>query len=133
MKTCTNCRISEWRCPRCDTPICPDHLAIEREECVDCALAYYDSLDTLHLNMWFAAGALVPWASYAALYSRLPDWSARSGGFRALTTGFPALDILIMVAFTSFWCGKAMMGLRKWNHRRSFVTRELARAKLVRH
>ena len=133
MKECTNCRTSTWHCPRCDAPMCADHMATYRQECVDCALAYYDSLDKLHLNVWFALGALVPWAAYIGIFSHLPSWSTRSGGFRAITTGFPALDILIMFTVMSVFAGKAMMGLRKWWHHRSFVTRELARARLVRH
>jgi hypothetical protein len=112
--------------------MCGDHTAIDRNECVDCALAYYDSADKLHMSRWFLAGAAVPWALYALVYSHLPDWSARSGGPRAITTGVPALDVVIMFAITSVFAGKAMMGLRKWAHRRSFVTRELARAKLAR-
>lgn len=132
MTGCTNCRISTWHCPRCDAAICADHMAMDRQECVDCALAYYDSLDNLHLNAWFGLGALVPWAAYAALYDHLPSWSARSGGYRAITTGVPALDVVIMFAVMSVFAGKAMIGLRKWQHGRSFVTRELARAKLIR-
>ena len=133
MKECTNCRISEWHCPRCDAPMCADHMAVYREECVDCALAYYDSLDKLHLNAWFAAGVALVWSAYIALYPWLPSWDLRAGGFRAITTGVPALDTLIMFAVVSVFAGKAMMGLRKWFHRKSFVTRELARAKLVRY
>jgi hypothetical protein len=132
MSGCTNCRISTWTCPRCSAAICPDHMAMDRQECVDCALAYYDSLDRLHMPVWFAIGALVPWIAYAALYAQLPSWSARSGGPRAITTGVPALDVVIMFTVMSVFAGKAMMRLRKWSHERSFVTRELARAKLVR-
>ena len=132
MKACNNCQISTWKCPRCGAAMCADHMATYREECVDCALQYYDSLDKLQLNAWFVFGALLPWTVYASIHSHLPSWSARSGGFRALTTGFPALDVLIMFTVMSVFAGKAMMGLRKWFHHRSFVTRELARARLVR-
>ncbi len=133
MTACTKCRASTWECPRCGNAMCPDHMATYREECIDCALAYYDGLDKLHLNAWFALGALVVWIAYAALYPALPSWSARSGGYRAITTGVPALDVAIMFAVISVFAGKAMMGVRKAIHRRSFVTRELARAKLIRY
>lgn len=132
MIECTHCRASTIECPRCGTAMCGDHTAIDRMECVDCALAYYDSLDRISMNAWFAAGASLVWIAYAALYPALPSWSARAGGYRALTTGVPALDVLIVFAITSVFAGKAMMGLRKWRHDRSFVTRELARARLVR-
>ena len=108
-------------------------MAAYRDECLDCSLAYYDSLEKVHLNVWFVIGALLPWTLYASVYSHLPSWSERSGGFRAITTSFPALDILIMVAVVSWFSGKAMIGLRKWFHHRSFVTRDLARARLVRY
>jgi hypothetical protein len=133
MKTpCTNCSISAWHCPRCDAAVCADHMAMYRQECVDCALAYYDSLDRVNLRAWFVVGFALMWVPYFALSSHLPSWSARSGGYRAITTGVPALDIVIMVTITAVFAGKAMMTLRKWMHHRSFVTRELARAKLVR-
>ena len=129
---CTHCRTSTWTCPRCDAPMCPDHMAIERETCIDCALAYYDSLEKVRMNAWFIAGFLLPWGAYIGMLPDLPSWSERSGGYRAMTTGVPALDVLIIVGFVSVFAGKAMIGLRKWMHRRTFVTRELARAKLVR-
>ncbi|HEY5926690.1 MAG TPA: hypothetical protein VIV11_33620 [Kofleriaceae bacterium] len=133
MTRCTACTTSTMTCPRCGNSVCVDHLAIEGDNCLDCAVAYYDSLDKVNLNVWFALGALMPWTLYAAIFSALPSWDARSGGFRAITTGFPALDVIIMFAVMSVFAGKAMMGLRKWFHRKSFVTRELARAKLVRY
>jgi len=133
MPGCTSCRTSTVTCPRCAKSICADHMAAYRDECLDCAIAYYDSLEDLHLNVWFMLGALQPWAFYAAIYSHLPIWSERSGGFRAITTGLPALDVVIMFAVMSWFAGKAMVALRKWLHQRSFVTRQLARARLVRY
>ena len=132
MIECTQCRASTIECPRCGTAMCGDHVAIDRLECIDCAVAYYDSLDSIPMNAWFAAGASLVWIAYAALYPALPSWSMRGGGYRALTTGVPALDMLIVFAIMSVFAGKAMMGLRKWRHDRSFVTPELARATLVR-
>jgi hypothetical protein len=132
MMVCTHCRVSTTICPRCGVSICGDHMAIDRDTCVDCAVAYYDDLDRVHMGAWFVAGFLLPWAAYVALYDYLPSWSARAGGFRAITTGVPALDVVIMFTITAVFAGKAMMGLRKWHHRRSFVTRELARAQLLR-
>ncbi|HEX5059965.1 MAG TPA: hypothetical protein VFV99_11430 [Kofleriaceae bacterium] len=130
---CTNCRTSVYSCSRCGAETCVDHMALEhRDTCLDCALAFYDSQDKLHLNAWFIAGFILPWALYLRMLPDLPSWSERSGGYRAMTTGFPALDVLIIVGFVSVFAGKAMIGLRKWMHRRTFVTRELARAKLVR-
>jgi hypothetical protein len=132
MTRCTACPSSSTTCPRCGVAICADHMAIERDTCVDCALAYYDSVDRLRMHAWFFVGFALPWMLYASVYDQLPSWSARSGGYRAITTGVPALDVLIMFAITAVFAGKAMMGLRKWHHRRSFVTRQLARARLVR-
>jgi hypothetical protein len=119
-------------CTRCSIAICADHKAIEHDTCIDCAVAYYDDLDRLDLRAWFLGGFMLPWGAYAALYEHLPSWSARSGGYRAITTGVPAFDVLIMFAIIAVFSGKAAMGVRKSVHRRSFVTRELARAKLVR-
>ena len=129
---CTNCRTSMETCPRCGAETCADHMALERNSCLDCALAFYDSRDKLHMKAWFLAGFILPWALYVSMLPHLPSWSERSGGFRAMTTGVPALDVLIIVGFVSVFAGKAMMGLRKWLHDRTFVTRELARARLVR-
>jgi hypothetical protein len=117
---CTSCRASLWTCPQCGSATCPDHLATYSNDCLDCALAYHASADKLHINLWFALGAALPWLVYASVYTQLPGWSARSGGFRALTTGIPALDVLIMFAVTSVFAGKALMGVRRWLHRRSF-------------
>jgi hypothetical protein len=114
------------------TPICSDHAAAYEQGCVDCALAYYDSRDELHTKAWFALGFGALWLVYAAVYSHLPSWSARSGGFRAITTGMPALDVLIMFTIVAVFAGKAAVALRRRWHRRTFVTRELARAKLIR-
>jgi hypothetical protein len=129
---CTSCRTSTFTCPRCGAETCADHMALEQDTCIDCALAFYDSQEKLHMKAWFFSGVVLIWGIYIAMLPALPDWSARSGGFRAITTGVPALDVLIMFGFTSVFAGKAMMGLRKWLHRRTFVTRELARARLVR-
>jgi hypothetical protein len=132
MTPCTNCRISTWHCPRCNAAVCADHLAIDRQECVDCALAYYDSVDKLNLPAWFALGFASLWLVYAAVYAHLPSWSARSGGPRAITTGVPALDVVIMFTIMAVFAGKAAVALRRSWHRKSFMTRELARAKLIR-
>lgn len=131
MMNCTACRTSTWSCPRCGVALCADHTATYRQECIDCALAYYASLDTLHMRAWFVAGALLPWSLYASVYSDLPSWSARSGGYRAITTGVPALDVLLMFAFVSFFAGKAMVALRTWRHDRTFTRCELAPARQV--
>lgn len=88
MMACTSCRSSVVSCPRCGDRTCVDHSAIYGETCSECALAYYERLDRVHLNPWFVAGFVMPWALYVALLDRLPDWSARSGGFRSITTGF---------------------------------------------
>jgi len=133
MVGCTSCGMTTSTCRRCNEPTCADHMATYRDECLDCSLAYYESLEKVRLKAWFVVGALLPWALYASVYSNLPSWSARSGGFRAITTGVPALDVMIMFAVVSWFAGKAMIGLRKWFHHRSFVTRELARARLVRY
>jgi hypothetical protein len=133
MSRCNACTTSTTTCPRCASAMCADHMAAYENTCLDCAVAYYDSLERVRMNVWFAVGALVPWTLYAAVYAHLPSWSERSGGFRAITTGFPALDVVIMFAIVSVFSGKAMMGLRRALHRKSFVTRELARARLVRY
>lgn len=131
MVACSGCRSSVVSCPRCDERMCPDHMAIEGETCSECALAYYEGVDRLHLNVWFLAGFAVPWALYVALFDRLPEWSARSGGFRSITTGVPALDVLIMFVVMAVFAGKAAMGLRRWVHRRMFMARRpLPRASL---
>ncbi|HEY5947870.1 MAG TPA: hypothetical protein VIV40_20360 [Kofleriaceae bacterium] len=129
---CNLCRTSPTRCPRCHTPVCNDHIALYEQSCVDCAIAYYDSRDRLHVGAWFALGFGALWLLYAAVYDQLPSWSARSGGFRAITTGVPALDVVIMFTVAAVFAGKAMVGLRRWWHRRTFVERALARARLVR-
>ena len=131
MSECTACSGSPWSCPRCGVGVCSDHMAAYRQECISCALAYYDSLDKVRMNVWFVIGALFPWYLYALIYPSLPSWDARSGGFRAITTGVPALDVLIMFAIVSVFAGKAMITLRKWRHDRTFVSSEPPRAQLV--
>ena len=106
-------------------------MATYRNECMDCTLAYYASLETVHMNRWFVLGALLPWALYAFVYPQLPSWSARSGGFRAITTGVPALDVVLMFAVVSFFAGKAMITFRRWRHDRMFATCELAPAHAI--
>ncbi len=129
MMDCDACRTSTWSCPRCGVAVCADHMATYRNECMDCTLAYYASLDTVHLNRWFVLGALLPWALYACVYSHLPAWSARSGGFRAITTGVPALDVVLVFAVGSVFAGKGMITFRRWWHGRAFATPGLAPAR----
>jgi hypothetical protein len=105
-------------------------MAVYIDTCDDCALAYYDSRERMRPSVWFVIGFGLPWLAYAALYEHLPAWSARSGGFRAITTGVPALDVLVIFAITAVFAGRAMVGLRSWLHRRSFMTGAMPRATL---
>jgi hypothetical protein len=118
---CTVCPRGQNACPRCSTPLCDEHVPFRREACAECELAYHEERDGLGLNRWFLGGFALPWAGLAAISDTLPEWSMRAGGFRAITTGVPMLDILIMTAVVGVFAGKAAIGIRSWLHRRSFM------------
>jgi len=118
---CPNCPVAPVGCPRCSARLCMEHSPLPGEACVPCELAYHESRDKLRLNLWFALGFLVPWGWLFAMRDSLPSWSARSGGVRAITTGIPMLDVLIMFSIIAVFAGKAASGLRSWMHRREFL------------
>ncbi len=125
---CTNCQAGTERCPRCGVRLCGEHLPFAREACAECELAYHDETETLKMNAWFLLGFALPWLVFAAAYDSLPSWSARSGGARAITTGVPMLDIIIMFVVMGVFAGKGVMGLRRWLHRRAFMKRSTSLA-----
>jgi hypothetical protein len=79
------------------------------------------------MPLWFAAGFAVPWILFLGIYEHLPSWSERSGGARAITTGVPMLDVLIMFTIMAVFAGKGAMGLRAAFHRGKFMRPALAR------
>src|SRR5688572_28572514 len=93
---CTVCPRGQNACPRCSTSLCNEHVPFTGEACAECELEYHEEREGLGLTRWFVGGFALPWAGLAAISDALPDWSARSGGHRAITTGVPMLDILIM-------------------------------------
>lgn len=91
--------------------------------CNGCELAYCESKSALRLNAWFAVGLAMPWLFLLGIRDHLPSWSARSGGFRAITTGVPMVDVLIMTTITAVFAGKIAMGIRLALHRERFIAR----------
>jgi len=118
---CTACPRGRNTCPRCATPICDEHVPFAGDACSECELQYHDEREDIRFNGWFAAGFALPWAGLMAIRDVLPEWSARSGGHRAITTGVPMLDVLIMVLIIAVFAGKAAVGLRGVAHRRAFM------------
>lgn len=131
---CTHCPVGQERCPRCASPLCGEHVPFRGEACAECELAYHEDKDRLHMNRWFLLGFALPWVAFAAAYDLLPSWSERSGGFRAITTGVPMLDVILVCTATAVFAGKGMVGLRAKLHRRSFIgqTPTVASAVVVR-
>ena len=123
MTRCTPCLVGHETCRRCASRLCSEHTPFGGHACADCELAYYESRDTLHIHVWFVIGFALPWLLMALTSDHLPSWSARSGGMRAITTGYPMLDVLIMTTVVAVFAGKGAMGLRQWFHRRSFLAR----------
>ncbi len=117
--TCPSCTSSLETCARCSRVMCRDHASVSGT-CLDCEVAYYESRDTVPLRAWFVGGALLPWPVLASQWAEL-SVMPRSGGFRAITTGFPALDALAMTVFASMWLGLAAVAMRRWVHRRRFL------------
>ena len=118
---CTRCPAGQDRCPRCAARLCIEHVPFGNERCTACEIAFQDSRHSLRLWAWFVVGFYVPWALFVAIYEHLPSWSARSGGVRAITTGVPMLDVVIMFSVMAVFAGKGAMGLRESLHRRSFL------------
>ncbi|MFN0245828.1 MAG: hypothetical protein ACKV2T_02900 [Kofleriaceae bacterium] len=98
-----------------------DHGTLPGDACGECELAYHEQRDQLRLGWWFVAGLAVPWILFLGIFDHLPSWSARSGGVRAMTTGIPMLDVVIMFSILSGFAGKAAMGLRSACHRNAFM------------
>jgi hypothetical protein len=89
--------------------------------CAECELAYHDERTKQQRAWWFVAGLALPWVFFAGIFEHLPSWSARSGGPRAITTGVPMLDVIIMFSIASVFAGKAALGLRDYVHRGQFM------------
>lgn len=121
MIVCRSCPSGHEVCRRCARRLCSEHTPFGGDACADCELAYFESRDGLRSNVWFVVGLALPWMVIAALHEHLPSGSARAGGHRAITTGVPLLDILIMTAVISVFAGKAARRLRIWFHRRTFL------------
>jgi hypothetical protein len=118
---CTVCPRGTNTCPRCNTSLCNEHVPFAREACAECELQYHDEREEIRFGSWFAAGFALPWAGLLAISDALPSWSARSGGYRAITTGVPMIDILLMTLVIAVFAGKAAMGIRSAVHRRQFM------------
>ena len=73
------------------------------------------------MRTWFFVGFALPWLLLVAFHDSLPSWSARSGGHRAITTGVPMFDVLIMVTITAVFAGRAAMAIRGSMHRGAFI------------
>jgi hypothetical protein len=101
--------------------VCDEHVPFAREACAECELRYHEDRERLSLRAWFGAGFAMPWALLTAVSETLPSWSARSGGFRAITTGVPMLDIVIMTGVIAVFAGKAAVAIRSSLHRRAFM------------
>ncbi len=98
-----------------------DHGTLPGDACAECELAYHESRDKLKMGLWFVIGFAVPWILFAGVYEHLPSWDARSGGVRAITTGIPMLDVIIMFTVMAVFAGKGAMGLRSAFHRGQFM------------
>jgi cation transport ATPase len=130
MRTCPACPLGMTACRRCGARACMEHQPTSGAICNACELAYHESKRTLRLNAWFALGFAMPWVFVLGIHEHLPSWSARSGGFRAITTGVPMIDVLIMATVTAVFAGKIAMVIRTALHRERFITaaeRTLAR------
>jgi hypothetical protein len=110
-------------CPRCAARSCLEHQPMPDQVCNACEVAYHESKSSLRLNTWFAVGFAMPWLFLLGIRDHLPSWSARSGGFRSITTGVPMVDVLIMTTVTAVFVGKIAMGIRTAVHRERFIAR----------
>ena len=129
MYGCTRCPSGQDICPRCHARLCLDHGTLPGDACNECELEYHESRDGLKLNLWFLAGFALPWIVFAGILDKLPSWSARSGGIRAITTGIPMLDCIIMFSVVAVIAGKGAMGLRSAFHRNAFMRPAVAARK----
>lgn len=127
MNRCERCPYGSEMCPRCATRFCMEHAMLPGEACNPCELAYHESKSTLKMNLWFVVGFALPWVVFVGILDRLPAWSARSGGIRAITTGIPMLDAIIMFSVMAIIAGKGAMGLRHAFHRNAFMRPVYAR------
>lgn len=121
MYGCTQCPAGQDICPRCRARLCLDHATLPGNACNACELAYHEERTKQQRAWWFVAGLALPWVLFLGIYEHLPSWSARSGGHRAITTGVPMLDVIIMFSIMSIFAGKAALGLRATFHRGQFM------------
>lgn len=98
-----------------------EHIPFGGDACAECEVKYQASRDDVQMLPWFLLGFAMPWVVFFGIYEHLPSWSARSGGVRAITTGLPMLDVLIMFTIVAIVAGKTAMGLREAAHRRAFL------------
>ena len=117
-RPCAACQAGAARCVRCTRALCFDHVSLDGH-CNDCELAYHADRARLRLGGWFALGAAPPIALLAATWSELASMRM-AGGFRAITTGVPLLDGIVVAGVTAVILGRGMVGVRTWLHRRRF-------------
>jgi hypothetical protein len=118
---CTRCDAGPDRCTRCSARLCLEHIPLGGDACAKCELAYQQSRDRLNRVGFFLLGLALPWVIFAGIWDYLPSWHARSGGIRAITTGIPMLDVIIMFSVTSIIFANGAVGLREAAHRRAFL------------
>lgn len=119
---CIECRTAENltdRCRRCAEPVCMEHVPLGGRRCAACELVYLERRGRIRTRVWAALGFALPWPLYLALLPSIPE--AGSGGMRAITTGIPKLDFLIMTLVASYALGRGVAALRLAAARRRFL------------
>lgn len=113
----------ELRCRRCHVP--SQNLSVEYT-CSTCDVDYFESRDRLNTGVWFGLGFALPWMVAAPVMASV-DLPEAAGRMRAMSTGVPLLDLAVMTTVVAVLCGKGLLGLRRWFHRREFDATPAAR------
>lgn len=122
-----NCRVCKSgeaveRCRRCSGPVCMEHVPLAGRACDPCELDYLARRDRIRFWPWFAVGALAVVPLYLmVLHAWGDDLPARAGGHRAITTGYPAIDLFLIALLAAYFSGNVAAALRRWVLRRRFL------------
>jgi len=120
-RTCQLCTETAFApCTRCETTFCMEHAPMPGTRCLRCELGYHN--DKQVLRPYFRIGAVISIATFVWLFLSVKDGlPLRSGGMRAITTGFPVIDLFILCVLGAVVMSAAVGTSLGYIYRRRFL------------
>jgi hypothetical protein len=97
------------------------HASFDDGFCPPCAAAFVLGSERLRPRLWFVLGFALPFSLLVAAAPAMARQPYYGGGYRAITTGIPLLDVSIVTAIVAVLVGKLAVHLRVGRYRRRFL------------